>query len=606
MNIPIRSVRFDYYGPMIRPHRLRTIAIAAVFVAAIFAGLTGRAYAGTEKHTSRNPTPDPADMQAALDAELFYDILLGELSLRSGDPGAAYALMLEAARRSGDEQLYRRAADIALQARSGDYALKAVQAWKEAHPESREANRYLLQILVALNRIEETPQLLRQELAQASANDKNALLLMVPQLYARASDKTLAAQVVEQALSEVVTDPATAPAAWVAIGRMRLAAKDYAGALAAAQRAQELAPTSDGAMLLALELLENGQTQAQALVDRYLAGQPKAELRMAYAGLLLNLQRNAEAEKELQAVTRAKPDFPDVWLLLAALQLQKNQLNDTEKSLQRFLELLDKADVDAATRQRGQTQAYLMYAQIAEKRHDYAAAESWLKRIDNAQDMFSVQRQRASVLAHQGKIEQARALLRNLPGATPQAARLKLQAEVQLLQEMQMYREAYEVQSQLVAQNPQDDDLVYDLALLAEKAGKPQVMEKLLRELIARRPDYYHAYNALGYSLADRGVQLEEAKRLISKALEFAPGDPYITDSLGWVEFRLGRHDEALRLLESAYKTRPDAEIAAHLGEVLWSMGERHRALSIWKEGRRLNPDNETLQSTLKRLGVRL
>ncbi len=169
-----------------------------------------------------------------------------------------------------------------------------------------------------------------------------------------------------------------------------------------------------------------------------------------------------------------------------------------------------------------------------------------------------------------------------------------------------MYREAFEVQSQLVALYPQDDDLVYDQAVLAEKAGNPELMEKLLRELIARRPNYFHAYNALGYSLADRGVQLEEARRLVSKALEFAPGDPFITDSLGWVEFRLGNHAEAVRLLESAYKTRPDAEIAAHLGEVLWSMGERHRALSIWKEGRRLNPDNETLQSTLKRLGVRL
>lgn len=591
---------------MIRSLRLRTTAFAAAFALAAFAGLPHPAHAAAEKHDKRVAAPSAADAQAALDAELFYEIFLGELNLRTGDPGAAYALMLEAARRSGDEQLYRRAADIALQARSGDYALQAVQAWKEAHPDSREANRYLLQILVALNRIEETPQLLRRELAQAAAQDKTALLTMVPQLYARASDKTLAAQVVEQALADVLTEPAFAPAAWVTVGRMRLAAKDTAGALQAAQRAQALAPANGGAMLLALELLESGQTEAQVLVNRYLAGQPKPELRLAYAGVLLNLQRNAEAEKELQAVTRAKPDFPDAWLLLAALQLQRSQLNDAEKSLQRFMELIPGVDVDPQTRQRGLTQAYLMQAQIAEKKHDYAAAESWLKRIDNADEMFSVQRQRASVLAHQGKIEQARALLRNLPGATPQAARLKLQAEVQLLQELRMYREAFEVQSKLVAQNPQDDDLVYDQAVLAEKAGNPELMEKILRDLIARRPNYFHAYNALGYSLADRGVQLEEAKRLISKALEFAPGDPFITDSLGWVEFRLGHHAEAVRLLESAYKARPDAEIAAHLGEVLWSMGERHRALSIWKEGRRLNPDNETLQSTLKRLGVRL
>ncbi len=412
---------------MIRSLRLRTTAFAAALALAAFAGLTNHAHAAAEQHDKRVAAPSASDAQAALNAELFYEVFLGELNLRTGDPGAAYALMLEAARRSGDEQLYRRAADIALQARSGDYALQAVQAWKEAYPDSREANRYLLQILVALNRIDETPQLLRQELAQAAAQDKTALLTMVPQLYARASDKTLAAQVVEQALADVLAEPAVAPAAWVTVGRMRLAARDSVGALEAAQRAQALAPTNDGAMLLALELLESGQTQAQALVNRYLAGQPKPELRLAYAGVLLNLQRDADAEKELQAVTRAKPDFPDTWLLLAALQLQRNQLGDAEKSLQRFLELVPSADIDPQTRQRGLTQAYLMQAQIAEKKHDYAAAESWLKRIDNADEMFSVQRQRASVLAHQGKIEEARALSakpaqRNAAGRAPEAA----------------------------------------------------------------------------------------------------------------------------------------------------------------------------------------
>jgi Flp pilus assembly protein TadD len=122
--------------------------------------------------------------------------------------------------------------------------------------------------------------------------------------------------------------------------------------------------------------------------------------------------------------------------------------------------------------------------------------------------------------------------------------------------------------------------------------------------VIAAKPDYHHAYNALGYSLADRGIRLPEAKQLIEKALEFAPGDPYISDSLGWVEFRMGNKAEALRILDTAYKARPDAEIAAHLGEVLWSMGRRDRAQAIWKEGLLLNADSDTLQETLKRLRV--
>jgi tetratricopeptide (TPR) repeat protein len=131
-------------------------------------------------------------------------------------------------------------------------------------------------------------------------------------------------------------------------------------------------------------------------------------------------------------------------------------------------------------------------------------------------------------------------------------------------------------------------------------------MERLLRQLIAQKPDYHHAYNALGYSLAERSIRLPEARELIRKALEYAPSDPFIKDSLGWVEFRMGNKAEAVQIFEAAYKAKPDAEIAAHFGEVLWSMGQRERAMVIWKEGKLLNPDNETLLETLKRLRVKL
>jgi Flp pilus assembly protein TadD len=155
------------------------------------------------------------------------------------------------------------------------------------------------------------------------------------------------------------------------------------------------------------------------------------------------------------------------------------------------------------------------------------------------------------------------------------------------------------------AKAPADPDLLYDQAMIAEKMGDTAQMEKLLRQVIAQKPDYHHAYNALGYSLAERNVRLPEAKELIQKALSYAPDDPFISDSLGWVEFRMGNKAEALRILETAYKSRPDPEIAAHLGEVLWSVGQRDRAQTIWKEGLLLNNDNDTLQETLKRLHAR-
>ena len=591
----------DYYDPMVLFHRFRATALATAIPLAACA--TGAQTPGSDTRTAT--TEQTVESHPALDAELFYEIFLGEVSARTGDPGAAYAFMLEAARRSANGQLYKRAADIALQSRSGEYALAAAKAWKEALPQSREANRYVLQILVALNRIGETPDLLRQELAQSPAQAKAALLSALPQMYGRASDKALAAKVVEAALVDELAHPATGPVAWVSLGRLRLAAGDKAGALDAARKAQSLDDASEGAAQLALDLMDEGQQGAEPLIAQTLSKQPIPELRMAYARVLLGKQRYSEAAKQLEAVTKEKPDLLEAWLVLATLHLQDNRLQVAESDLQRFVELIS-ASQDAEVRQRGLTQAYLLYAQIAEKRQDYAAAESWLQRIDNVEEVFSAQNRRASLLARQGKVEQARALLRNLPSTSADDKRMKLIAEVQLLREQRLYKEAYAVQVELVALAPEDTELIYDQAMLAEKAGQPDVMEQLLRRLIAQKPDHHHAYNALGYSLADRGLRLDEAKQLILKALESAPADPFITDSLGWVEFRLGNKAEARKHLEAAYKTRPDVEIGAHLGEVLWSLGDREAALKVWTESQRANPDNETLKETLARLGVKL
>lgn len=548
-------------------------------------------------------TDDASEAATALNAELFYEMLLGEMSTSLGDPGTGYALMLDAARRSGDEQLYRRATEIALQSRSDQYALAAARAWLDAHPQSRDANRYLLRILVMLNRVAETAGPLRQELAQASTRDKISSLHALPQLYERVSDKALAARIMEQAVAEDLTHPAIGPVAWTTIGRMRLAATDKSGALDAVRQAQALDAADDSAGLLSLQLLENGAADAEPLLTRYLSGRPMPEVRMAYARLLLESQRLTEAQDQVGAVTRERPDMAEAWLVQASLYLQAQQWDAAEAALQQLLQRLEAAP---ATEQRGRafTQAFLMQAQIAEKRGDFAQADTWLSRIENASELISVQSRRASLLARQGKLDEAIGLIRALPAKDADAERLKLQSEAQLLRDAGKYQAAYEVQSRAAALAPHDNDLVYDQAMLAEKAGRTEEMERLLREIIARKPDYHHALNALGFSMADRGIRLEEAKRLIVQALEYAPGDPFITDSLGWVEFRLGNVQEALRLLQRAFDKHPNAEIAAHLGEVLWTLGERERALAMWREGLRLDKNDAALQGTLKRLGA--
>lgn len=541
---------------------------------------------------------------SALDAELFYELLLGELNARGAEPATGYSLILDAARKTNDPALYQRAVELAFQARSGDAALQAARAWKQAYPTSRDANRYVLQILIALNRVAESAEPLKTEVALADPKDRSATISLIPRNYARVTDKKLAASVVEQALGDYLNQPATAGAAWTTVGRLRLLAGDAAGAVDAAQRGQAASASAEGPVLLALELMDAKRPEAEALVRRYMEAKPLPEMRMAYARTLLEAQRWPEAAQQIKVVTTEKPDYPEAWLVQGTLQLQNSEDAAAETSLKRYLQLAQ-AQPRSEERSRGMASAYLSLSRIAERRKDLVQAAAWLDKIENSQDLFAAQQRRAAILARQGRLDDARKLIRSLPERNPAEARNKVMAEVQLLRDAKQYKAAYDLLGHEAAKTPSDVDLVYEQAMLADKMGNLPAMEKLLRQVIAAKPDYQHAYNALGYSLAERNIRLPEAKELIKKALALSPGDPFISDSLGWVEFRMGNKAEALRILETAYKSKPDADIAAHLGEVLWSVGQRDRAETVWKEGQLLDSENETLQETLRRLRVR-
>lgn len=586
----------DYYGLMIRsPRFLTSLVLATVLTAAPVQG------------QSPLVAPD-AEPNSSMNAELMYQLLLGELNAIGGEAGVAYSLMLDAARKTGDGRLFRRATDIALQGRSGESALQAARAWRLAIPGSRDANRYLLQILLGLNRLPEALEPLKRDIASADDKGRGAAIDNAPRYFARSTDKKLAANIVEQTMSEYVGHPALGASAWTAVGRMRIEAADPDGALDAAQRAQEMDAQAEGPAILAVSLMDPKRPNAEAIVRKYLQGQPRIEVRMEYARALLGVKRYAESAAQLAAVTREKPDYAPAWLIKGTLEQQDKQAVAAEQSLRRFVELeaAKPASASDASTRRGLTQAYMRLAEIAEQRKDFTAAQAWLGRIDDPQEIISVQSRRAAILAREGKLEEARALIRALPEQDPADARRKLSAEVQLLRDNKQYRLAYDLVKDALARSPLDVDLMYDLAMLAEKLDDLNEMERLLRLAIAAKPDFHHAYNALGYSLADRNIRLPEARQLVLKALEFAPGDPFISDSLAWVEFRSGNLPEALRILQQAFKDKPDAEIAAHLGEVLWTMGDRAQALAVWKEGMALNAENETLLQTLKRLRVSL
>ena len=610
----------DYYGTMTTLTRRYRLAVAVSFA---LLSLTAIAQPDPAAPGSpapivepaaplvNAPTPTPADspvpaQASALTAELFYEVLLGELSARSGNAGDGYALVLDSARKTNDPLLFQRAVEIALQARSGESALSAARAWRDALPQSGEARRFELQILVALNRIAETVEPLRAAIAATPQIERPLLMAVITRNYSRATNKQLAAAVVEKALSDELRDPASAALAWATIGRLRLNAGDASGALAAVLEGEKANPASEAPALLAMDLIDANQPLAEPVVRRYLL-QPKAipELRMAYARLLLEQRRYPEANVELMKLTAVQPDLPEGWLLLGTLQGFERQDAASESSLKRYIALTDaQPGGDSDDRKRGLTQAYLLMSQLAERRKDFSGAERWLEKVDG-DDLVTAQSRRAALLARQGKVQQAMTLLRELPETKPEDAKLKFTAQVQLLRDVKQYEAAYDLLAKATTANPDDGDLVYEQALMAEKLLRFDEMERLLRRLMVLKPDNQNAYNALGYSFADRKVNLNEARSLIQKALKLVPNDPFISDSLGWVEFRMGNMAEARRILEEAYKSRPDAEIGAHLGEVLWASGERERAMDIWKKASTTDADNDTLQDTLKRLRVK-
>jgi tetratricopeptide (TPR) repeat protein len=585
-------------NPLTRSRRARPAWIALALAAGIGLADAARAQA------SASPA---APATSSLDAMLFYQLLLGELNVRGGDPGSGYSLILDAARRQKDPELFRRAIEVALQGRSGESALAAARAWSQALPNDQEASRYVLQILLALNRVSEAGPVLRTVLQSTPAIERNEAINAVPQTFGRASDKAQALAAVREALTPYLNQPAHGASAWTTVGRMELASERPAAALDAARRGHAIEPASPFPALLAIELLENGQAEAEPLIRQQIDASRNTTPRdlgvaVSYARLLLDLQRLRDARVQLERLTTRTPEHPEPWLLLGSLQVQDRAHDAATLSLQTYIGLVrDSTDPRA---RRGLTQAYLLMAEIAEKQQDFVAANAWLDRIDNPEDMLAAQMRRASVLARQGRLDEARQLLRSLPERRPDDARLKPVSEAQLLRDFKAYRQSYEVFGEAAQRFPDEPDLLYDQALMAERAGLPADMERLLRQLIAVKPDHHHAYNALGYALADRNERLPEAKQLIEKAVAMAPNDAYIQDSLGWVEFRLGNTDKALNSLRDAYGKRPDPEIAAHLGEVLWAKGQRDEALRIWREGLLLGNDNETLQQTLRRLNV--
>jgi Flp pilus assembly protein TadD len=413
--------------------------------------------------------------------------------------------------------------------------------------------------------------------------------MQLGQLLVQNSDKAVNLRVVRK-LAEPYPN---VPEAHFAIAQAAFAANDENLALLELTRAQSIRPGWDLPVIFEAQILRRrAPDEAIQRLGGFLDKYPTArDVRLNYARMLVGEKRYPEARTQFEKLLSLHKDDSEAIYGVGLLAMQAKDYATAEANLTKLLEIGF----------RDPNGLRFTLAQLAEEQKDWPRAIGWYESIKRGEHAMPARLRTANALAKQGKLDEARKYLQAVNVGDGERVQLQI-AEAQLLREAELHKDAFELLGKALEANPKQPDLMYDYALTAEKLNRVDLLETNLRELIQIKPDHAHAYNALGYSLADRNERLPEARKLIEKALELAPEDYYIMDSLGWVLYRMGDLKGAAQQLWRAWKGRPDGEIGAHLGEVLWALGERSQAEGIWREALEASPDSDTLKKTLQRL----
>jgi tetratricopeptide (TPR) repeat protein len=535
-----------------------------------------------------------------LTSQLMFQLLAAEIAAQRGELGSAAATYLSMARQTRDPRLARRATELALAERSLERAVPAAQLWHELSPGSAMAAQTIETLWMSAGRLADAEPLLRSRLERARA--AGALADVYPQIQralARAPDKAEALATLER----LAAPDMQVAEARLALAALASAAEDAERAAAEAEAAFAIAPDDEEVAVAAAQHIarsSRGPEAAITLLQGFLARQPKAlEARFALARLLAGAKRPDAAREQFEAALEQAPQSPSILFSLAQLAWQTKQPKLAEEYLQRYLDL-------PASVRRDDNPAWLFLGQLAEEDGRLDLAIERYGKVQRGEQYLTALARRALLTARQGRLDEGRAMLQGAAVTTNRERVALIQTEAQLLREAGRHADAVEVLGKALERLPENPELLYDHAMAAERVDRLDLMEASLRKLIALRPDHAHAYNALGYTFADRNIRLAEARELIEKALSLRPDDAHILDSLGWVLYRQGDLPGALEQLRRAYSLSPEAEIAVHLGEVLWQSGQRDEARKHWREARELDSANTTLRDTLARFGVEL
>lgn len=561
-----------------------------------------------------------------LTSATLFKLLMSEIASQRGSPDASYATELKLARETRDPRIARRATEFAVQARQPASAVEAARLWTELSPDSHVAADTYLTLLVLSGRFDDAEPLLAAKIE--SSPSKSQALAQVYGLLAQSQNRAQT----YATMRKLAGAYPSLPEGHMVVAQAAQAAGEKAAAVEEARAAVRLQPDSESATIMLAQFQQfDSPKEADAALSSFIARNPKSvAMRLSYARFLNGEKRYDESAAQLARVRKDAASVPETIFTLGLLAYQANKPKDSEAYFKRFVELKtpskkaakaaaataaeetdDSDDApettdDATGPGRGPERAYLYLAQIAEDAKDYPRALDWLGKVGQGNDFATARIRRALIVARQGKLDVARSELHALPTTTPAQATQLLLAEAQILRDADQNQAAYDFLGSAIEKTPNNPELLYDYGMTAEKLGRFEVLESAMRSVIRMRPDNAQAYNALGYTLADRNERLDEAKALIEKANALSPDDASILDSLGWVQYRLGNNGDALQSLERAYKLRNDAEIGVHLGEVLWVSGRPADAEKAWREASAKEPQNTMLQQTLARFNVQM
>jgi tetratricopeptide (TPR) repeat protein len=549
------------------------------------------------EHPDRTTTaPQPPAASDDLTPEVLYRILVGDVAMQRGDAALAARAYFEAARESRDPVLARRATEIALFARQRTLALEAAKLWQQLDPKADRA-RQMVASLSLSGAGSDLKAELQRVLIEAAANDKSLgdAFLQLNQALAAQTDKAAAFRLVQ----DLARPYPKVPEAWFAIALAGYNTKltdpaITAAATTAADRALELKPGWDRAALIKADILAKGSPDAAiAFLKQFLASSPdERAVAGALAQIYVEQKRFGEARTIFQRLWDEEPEDREFEFAVAAISLQMKDY----ATAQRLLEELDKVGYG----DKGVVPFYL--GQLAEETKRYDEAIARYREVTEGDRAWLAKLRIGAMIAKKGDIAAARSYL---DGLTPESAERRVelaQAEAQLLRDAGDYKTAYAVLTAALERQADSVDLLYDVAMVAEKLDRIDEVESRLKRLIELKPDNAQALNALGYTLVDRTPRTAEGLKLIEKALQIAPDDPFILDSMGWANYRLGKLDDSEKFLRRAFGDQADPEIAAHLGEVLWAKGERERATELWQSQLKASPDNPVLIETMRRL----